>query len=683
MPTVSVVRDELFAHLGETLTDKEFDQLCFDFGIELDEVTSAQELARKEKGDSAAGSEEQQQQNGDAGVNGAAGVADDVIYKIEVPANRYDLLCVEGISKALRVFKQKDDPPVFTLEPSQPNPDLKITVEPQTGQVRPYIVGAVLRGVSFTPQMYASFIDLQDKLHHNICRRRTLVAIGTHDLDTLKGPFRYRALPPSEIQFVPLNQTESVDGNQLMAMYESHQQLKAYLPIIRDSPVYPIIYDSDGVVLSLPPIINGDHSKITLNTRNIFIECTATDLTKAQIVINTLVAMFSPYCAKPYKIEPVLVEYEPSHPKMAGGQTRTYPSVDSRPVEANVSYVQKLVGVTDSALMGPDRICQLLKRMSIPSERLSDDTVRCHVPITRSDVLHACDLAEDVAIAYGYNNVKAEIPPTLAWPSEQPIGHLSDLIRHEFAQAGFNECLTWGLCSSRENFECMRRTPRADEDADLQEANLHIYQYDAFARPVRLSNPKTKEFEVVRTSLLPMLLKTLAANKKSPLPIKLFEVSDVVVIDKSTPTGARNVRRAAALYSNLTSGFEVIHGLMDLILSKLSLTAAYNRPDATPPPTLQHQQQQQQVVDGVNGHHHVAANPGPPGGPDYPAKTYYLRPSNDTAFFEGRQAHIVVGEVVIGVVGVVHPAALKGFAIDTPVSAMEINLEPFMEWLAQ
>lgn len=36
-----------------------------------------------------------------------------------------------------------------------------------------------------------SFIDLQDKLHQNICRRRTLVAIGTHDLDTIQGPFTY------------------------------------------------------------------------------------------------------------------------------------------------------------------------------------------------------------------------------------------------------------------------------------------------------------------------------------------------------------------------------------------------------------------------------------------------------------------------------------------------------------
>lgn len=61
---------------------------------------------------------------------------------------------------------------------------------------------------------------------------------------------------------------------------KTHAQLKQYLPIIRDSPVYPVITDSKGVVLSLPPVINGNHSRITLNTKNVFIECTATDLTK-------------------------------------------------------------------------------------------------------------------------------------------------------------------------------------------------------------------------------------------------------------------------------------------------------------------------------------------------------------------------------------------------------------------
>jgi phenylalanyl-tRNA synthetase beta chain len=72
--------------------------------------------------------------------------------------------------------------------------------------------------------------------------------------------------------------------------------MSKFLPIIRESPVYPVVMDSNGVVCSLPPIINGEHSKIKLSTKNVLIECTATDLTKANVVLNTIVTMFSQYC---------------------------------------------------------------------------------------------------------------------------------------------------------------------------------------------------------------------------------------------------------------------------------------------------------------------------------------------------------------------------------------------------
>lgn len=80
-------------------------------------------------------------------------------------------------------------------------------------------MAAVLRNVSFNQQNYDSFIELQDKLHQNLCRKRTLVAIGTHDLDTLKGPFRYDARRPTDLKFRPLNQTSEVNGVELMELY--------------------------------------------------------------------------------------------------------------------------------------------------------------------------------------------------------------------------------------------------------------------------------------------------------------------------------------------------------------------------------------------------------------------------------------------------------------------------------
>ena len=90
----------------------------------------------------------------------------------------------------------------------------------QTSRIRPYVSGAILRNIKFTQARYDSFIALQDKLHQNLARQRTLVAIGTHDLDTIQGPFTYEALPPEKIQFVPLNQTKSMNAVEMMKFYE-------------------------------------------------------------------------------------------------------------------------------------------------------------------------------------------------------------------------------------------------------------------------------------------------------------------------------------------------------------------------------------------------------------------------------------------------------------------------------
>ncbi|CAB3984429.1 phenylalanine--tRNA ligase beta subunit-like [Paramuricea clavata] len=341
MPTVQVERDQLFKLLGKEYTDEEFDELCFDFGIELDEVTSEKVMITKEQGQ-----------------DKAETASDKVIYKIDVPANRYDLLCIEGLSRSLLVFLQKIKAPRYHL--SKPDGPLqRLTIAKQTAQVRPYCVTAVLRDVTLTQEGYNSFIELQDKLHQNICRKRSLVAIGTHDLDSIKGPFLYDARPPQDIKFIPLNKDKEYTAVELMELYQSDNNLKHYLHIIKDKPVYPVIYDSNGIVLSMPPIINGNHSKITLNTKNIFIESTATDLRKAEIVLDTLVTIFSVYCKQKFIVEQ-------SEVVQPDGSVVLYPKLNYRHETISVKETNTKVGINESA----ERIADLLTRMCLSSECL-------------------------------------------------------------------------------------------------------------------------------------------------------------------------------------------------------------------------------------------------------------------------------------------------------------------------
>lgn len=241
------------------------------------------------------------------------------------------------------------------------------------------------------------------------------------------------------------------------------------------------------------------------------------------------------------------------------GKRVVTPDLSIRQINTTAKYITSSIGVD----LSPEKVVQLLDKMSL-SGKLHDDknTITISIPPTRSDVLHACDVMEDVAIAYGFNNIPKTLPATNTIAAPFVINKLSDMIRKEVALAGFSEVLPLILvrcisitsiygrstnnfffilfftqCSHDENFGFLRK--KDDNSAVL------------------LANPKTVEYQVVRTSLLPGILKTVRENKKMALPLKVFEVSDVVHKDDSIERRARNQRRFCALYMNKTSGFEV------------------------------------------------------------------------------------------------------------------------------
>ncbi|KAF8466945.1 hypothetical protein BDZ91DRAFT_724489 [Kalaharituber pfeilii] len=596
MPTVTVDKAGLYEALGQEYTTDEFDELCFEFGIELDEDTTLTERPI---------------------VNGKQ---EPPQLKIEIPANRYDMLCHEGISLMLNIFRGKASVPNWRVVAPPDGEIHQITVHPEVQKIRPYVSGAVLRNIKFTQERYDSFIALQDKLHQNLCRQRTLVSMGTHDLDTIKGPFTYEALPPERIVFKPLNQSVVMNGHELMQFYENDKNLGRYLHIIRDSPVYPVIYDSNRTVCSLPPIINSHHSRITLDTRNVFIEVTATDKTKVEIVTSILVAMFSVYCEEQFTVEPVKIISPHNH------ESREVPNLSPRSTTAEVCYINECCGLN----LTPDEICNLLTKMAYAAKPSASDPdlLDIEVPVTRADVLHQCDIMEDLAIAYGYNSLPRTFPGksgTVARPL--PINKLSDIVREESAMAGWTEVMPLILCSHDENFAWLNRK----DDGNTA---------------VKLANPKTAEYQVVRTSLLPGILKTIRENRKHALPLKVFECSDVAFKDETAERKSRNERHFAAAWCGKTSGFEVVHGLLDRLMLMLS----------------------QGFTEAGKLEKEVG---------------YWIEETHEEMYFPGRAANIWIRskdgkESVIGSFGILHPTVLEKFELPYPVSALEFNLEVFL-----
>lgn len=78
--------------------------MCFKFGLEIDDVV----------------------EDPDTGV----------AFKIEVGANRYDLLCIEGIARSLRVYLGLESPPRYQLVPAKDPAQYKLIVKPSVAQVK-------------------------------------------------------------------------------------------------------------------------------------------------------------------------------------------------------------------------------------------------------------------------------------------------------------------------------------------------------------------------------------------------------------------------------------------------------------------------------------------------------------------------------------------------------------------
>jgi len=596
MPTVTVEKESFIRKLmshDQSINSKKLDDLCFDFGIEL---------------------EESQDDNGCT------------TYKVEVGSNRYDLLCVEGIIRSLLVYQgnmvlpkflkygpeNTEGMTSFICEKYRKKSLQKLTVDVFNLNYRPYCIAAVLRNMTLTQEIYDSFIDLQDKLHQNLGRKRSLFAIGTHDLDKVQGPFRYVGVDPSNITFVPLNETNEYNALEMMEKYSKDSHLKPYLPLIKCKDVYPVIYDSNNVVLSMPPIINGNKSRIDLATKNILIEVTGSDLMKVQIALDTMVTMFVQYCSDPYNNTVECVE-------ICTDKTSFWsPSLRYRDEILSCEEIGKKIGVK----LECNQVCSLLEKMGLSSKVCGDDQVMVTIGPTRQDILHACDIIEDVAIAYGINNIQKTIPKTISTHSESQvaINSLSEYIRALRCLSGFMEACTFVL-NSKDDLSTKIRKP-------LEEAKAQL---------IEIENPKTSEFQVGRTTLIPGLLKLIRENRNMPMPIKLFEISDVLLKDPSQETGAKNQRRLCCLTYDNISDMAGMQGIVDGIMKELGIP----------------------FCDASN-------------------KGYqYVEMENQT-YFPGRCGQIKVFGIPIGEVGILHPEVVKNFDLKCPCVAFEITIELFV-----
>ncbi len=210
---------------------------------------------------------------------------------MEIFPNRPDMLCVEGFARALKNFLglKKE---VNTYKVNDEIDGGEIFVDASVKPVRPFISSAIVKNLTITDARLKSLMNIQEKLHITHGRNRKKVAIGIHNLDVLKFPVTYKAVNPKEYKFIPLNFESSMDLDEILRMSPKGIE---YGKIIKNFAQFPLIVDANNDAVSMPPIINADRTKVTTETKNLFVEITGTNeyaVEKAlAIVVCTLVDM--------------------------------------------------------------------------------------------------------------------------------------------------------------------------------------------------------------------------------------------------------------------------------------------------------------------------------------------------------------------------------------------------------
>ncbi|MDD5472684.1 MAG: phenylalanine--tRNA ligase subunit beta [Candidatus Methanoperedens sp.] len=431
---------------------------------------------------------------------------------IEFFPNRPDLYSTEGVARALKGFLGIETGiREFKVNPS----GIKITKDTGLEKIRPYLACAVIRGMRFNSRSIESLMALQESLHWAVGRNRNKVSIGVHDLARIKPPFRYIAQNP-DFKFTPLDFTEPMTMREIL---EKHPKGIKFAYILEKFDKYPLILDAEENVLSFPPIINGELTRVTEDTTDLFIEVTGLD-PSVSVALNIVVASLA---ERGGRIESVTTDGKLQTPHLA-------PAI----MNLENSEVRELLGfdITD------EEIISCLQKMRYGAET-SGKIIEVSVPAYRSDILHNWDLIEDIGIGYGFDKIQPELPSTSTTGKSHPISKLRDSLHEIMTGLGYFQVMPFTLTSERVQFDRMRR-----EKAD---GVTHILY------------PISEDHTIVRSMILPNLLEILSINKHRELPQRIFEVGEVVV-------NCKTAQRLGAVAIHPQANFTEIQAVVDAVL---------------------------------------------------------------------------------------------------------------------
>src|SRR5659263_183021 len=431
---------------------------------------------------------------------------------IEFFPNRPDLYSTEGVSRAIKGFL---DIETGLQEFEVRSSGIEISRDSEIKDIRPYLACAIVRGIKFNSRSIESLMALQESLHWAVGRNRKKVSIGVHDMAKITPPFRYIAQEPG-FEFIPLDFEEPMTMREIL---KKHPKGIKFANILEKFKKYPLILDAKDNVLSFPPIINAELTKVTQSTTDLFIEVTGLD-PSVSIALNIVTTSLA---ERGGRIESVQIDGKIDSPDLS-------PKI----MKLKVSEVEELLGFK----LKNEEIISCLKKIRYGAQA-DGDIIKVCVPAYRADILHNCDLIEDIAIAYGFDKIKPLLPSTTTTGKSHRISNVRDSINEIMTGLVYFEVMPFTLTNEKMQFDMMRRVK--------QTGITHILY------------PISEDHTIVRPTILPTLLEILSINKHRELPQRIFEAGEVV-LDCTT------FQRLGCVAIHPQANFTEIQAIMDAVL---------------------------------------------------------------------------------------------------------------------
>ncbi|SFR31843.1 phenylalanine--tRNA ligase subunit beta [Halogeometricum limi] len=539
------------------------------------------------------------------------GETEDGAFQLEFGPDRLDRLSVEGVARSLR-YQYGDARGVYV--PKTNDPDFTFVVDEDVPEERPYVTGAVIRGVDLDEDALDSLIQLQEKLHATMGRKRAKGAIGIHDLTMIKGEvlredtsgnsITYTGVDPQGDTFVPL------DGDREMTpaeVLDEHQTGQKYADLVGEYDRYPAIYDELGL-FSFPPVINGRRTEVSTESRELLVELTGTDQWTIDRMCNIVCYALD---ARGATIEEVEVEYP--------DRTAVRPDFEVDTKSVPHERIETMLGVDFEAR----EVVDLFERSGLDADvnvddarddaaDQSDTVYEVSIPPYRVDILHPLDLVDDVGRAYGFNELEPRYPNVGTVGGRHERSRLEDAARASLVGLGFEDMLNFHMTSEAEVHDRMNVEAGSD--------------YLGGGDPARITGPYSEDYTILRTWALPSLAMVLENNTHRAYPQDLAEIGLVAERDDSVNTRVRERRHVAAVLARHDATFEDAKGRLQALCRDFGVEL------------------------------------------ETPATTH-------PSFIDGRVAGVRIDGDDVGVVGELHPRVLVEHDLELPVAAFEFNLD--------